>query len=595
MTKKMKLLSVFLCVVLLTVSLAVPSNASVTSALTGTKESRVAFGNRISEIIQSVVKGICKVYPAPRSWQSIDEYDSTYVYDKDDGRADYLTTPADGAAWQVGYASGSIIPDDFAPGKYTIGRMLNFASGGKAKAVLDDQRVRVVCLDDGSGQGAIVFAVIDGLGVTSNTIRTIRESCADYTKDGRIAAINISATHTHSALDTQGVSAPFLPVFLKNVVTNLLGTERAGIDNDPFIENLINVTTAKIKEAYAGMEPGRLYYDVADSSAMALDKRGYIDPENLADAGILRFEPTNPDSKGTYLVNYTCHPTRISAGAGLVSSDYVFYTDYAMQKAGYNFVMTQGAVGQVSSSGIEIRSPERYLAATNDLKLKEKVGEELYDDSNCRSADTYGEALAELLLNAKSDERAEEELSPVLNAKYAYVQFTADNYTLHLACRCRLVDNPVYKTGKGFNDVVLPSEVGYVEFGGRVAFGLYPCELYPEVFGGKEMITNDVENYSWDGSDWSIKSAQDMVKDGIDVYAVSFANDYIGYVVPDNFYSGWGHWALKGSDRANYEYDPNASIFDYAFGGTADQLLSAGKHCASSIMTVFQLIADSTK
>ncbi len=175
------------------------------------------------------------------------------------------------------------------------------------------------------------------------------------------------------------------------------------------------------------------------------------------------------------------------------------------------------------------------------------------------------------------------------------MQFTADNYTLFLACLCRLVDNPAFKIGRRFNDVVLPSEVGYLDFGGRVAFGLYPCELYPEVFGGKEMITNDVENYSWDGTEWTLPAAQQMVKQGVDVYAVCFANDYIGYVVPDNFYSGWGHWALKGSDQADFEYDPTASIFDYAFRGTADQLLSAGKRCASQIMTVFQSITDCTK
>lgn len=595
MKKSKKLLSVLLCAALLFACFSFPSNASVTSAITGSKESRVAFGNKINDVIQSVVKGICKAYPAPKSWKSIDEYDSTYVYDKTDGRAAYLTEAADNAAWQVGYASGSIIPADFAADKYVIGRQLNFAGGGKAKDVLDDQRVRVICLDDGTGQGAVVIAVIDGLGVTSNTIRLIREACADYTKDGRIAAINVSATHCHSALDTQGVSANFMAVLTKNVVTNLLGTERAATDNDAFIENLIRVSAEKIKEAYNHMESGRLYYDVADSSELARDKRGYIDSENLADAGILRFEPTDRSSKGTYLVSYTCHPTCISAGAGLVSSDYVFYADYAIQKAGYNFIMTQGAVGQVSSSGIRVANAENYLTASEELKLKEKVGEELYDKSNCRSADSYGEAVAELILNAKYDKLAEEELKPVLNTKYGYVQFTADNYTLFLACLCRLVDNPAYKTGSRFNDVVLPSEVGYVEFGSRVAFGLFPCELYPEVFGGKDMITNDVENYSWDGTDWTISSAQEMVKDGIDVYAVCFANDYIGYVVPDNFYSGWGHWSLKGSDQANYEYDPNASIFDYAFRGTADQLLSAGKHCASQIMTVFQVLTNSTK
>ncbi len=591
MSKFKKCIALLLCASLLFSAFSVASSASLTSSLTGSRESRVELGNTIDKIIQAVIKGVCKIYPKPRSWKSIDKYTGENVYDEEDGRADFLTEPADNAQWKLGYASGSIIPEDFEPGKYYLGRQLNVTSSGesaKAKGVLDDQRVRVICMDDNSGEGAVVMAVIDGLGVTSNTIRKIRAACSDYTESGKIAAINISATHCHSALDTQGVSTSLLYVMAANVFLNLFGKEKAAVDNDPFIDNLIAVATAKIKEAYDNMEPGKLYYDVADTSSLYIDKREYIDQDNLPDAGILRFEPENPESKGTYLVNFTSHPTIVSAKAGMASSDYVYYMDYMFQKAGYNMLMQQGAVGQVSGKGVQIDNPQQYTVATTELKTAEKDGEASFNKSDVIAADIFGEIVAKTILDAKDDSHAEEELPPVLNAKYTYTEFTTTNYTLYLACVVRLVDNEVYTTGRGFDDVVLPSEIGYVEVGGRVGFGLFPCEFYPEVFHGKDIVTNDLENYSWDGSEWTIKSGHDMVPQNIDMYAVCFANDYVGYVVPDNFYSGWGHWALKGSDCANYAYDPDASIFDYIFRGTADQLLSAGKHMASQIMTGFE-------
>lgn len=587
-----KVLAVVLCMGMLCGLFGMNSSASfLTSSLTGSRESIKEFGNKINDIIQSVVKAVVTVYPRPRTWKSLDDYDSSWVYDEADGRKTYSTEPAEGAQWKVGYASESLIPDDMAPGKYYLGRQLNFfASGEQAKAdgVLDDQRVRVICLDDGSGRGAVVFAVIDGLGVGSGTIRAIRRMLGEYVADGRIAAINVSATHCHSALDTQGVSTSLSYVLLANSVTNMFGLEKASTSNDPFMDRVINATVRQVKSAYESMETGKLYYDKTSISEYSHDKREYISREDMPDVGILHFVPDNADSRPTYFVNLTCHPTNTSAKAKMASGDYPFYIDYMIKKAGANFVMTQGAVGQISGKGISVDSNGTdYLVASKELKLEEKLGKETYDKSNAESADKFGEKMAEIILAAKED--GEEELTkPVINAKYAYTQFTTDNYTLNLACKCRLVDNEVYTTGSGVDDVCLPSEVGYVEFGDRVAFGLFPCEFYPEVFHGQDIITNDKENYAWNDSEWNIPAAKDMVRSGIDVYAVCFANDYIGYVVPDNYYSGWGHWSVDGSDVAYFEYDPNESVFEYVFGGTADQLLSAGKQCASQIMGVFR-------
>ena len=104
----------------------------------------------------------------------------------------------------------------------------------------------------------------------------------------------------------------------------------------------------------------------------------------------------------------------------------------------------------------------------------------------------------------------------------------------------------------------MASELGYIEFGNKVGLALFPGELYPEVFWGNE-ITGGT---NWDGSEWPYESLANSV-DGVDVYAVSLANDALGYVLTDNNFAFMGH-----------------IIGD----GIADETLSAGKHMGSLLV-----------
>ena len=116
----------------------------------------------------------------------------------------------------------------------------------------------------------------------------------------------------------------------------------------------------------------------------------------------------------------------------------------------------------------------------------------------------------------------------------------------------------------------MATEMGYVEFGNSVGFALFPGELYPEVFLGNE-ITGNV---TWDGTEWPYDSLANSV-DGVRVYAVSLANDAIGYALTDNNFAFMGH-----------------IIGD----GIADELLSVGKHIGSYYVTNYlELIEDYTK
>jgi hypothetical protein len=160
------------------------------------------------------------------------------------GRDTYQTSASENNVWKLGYSKKSIVPDDIDSGKYNLGRdLLN----KYAQGVYDDQCIRVAVIDDNSGEGAVVLGAIDSLGVTSTDIRTIRKAVLDYCESHgiKVASINISATHAHSALDTQGVSTEFFKKLFGAFWCNLIGFDgtMAGLETaENFKKHFIGVS-----------------------------------------------------------------------------------------------------------------------------------------------------------------------------------------------------------------------------------------------------------------------------------------------------------------------------------------------------------------
>ena len=106
--------------------------------------------------------------------------------------------------WSVGYAKNELTPEDITKTRYFLGGYLRFPAQ-EATGIIDELWVRAVVLDDNSGRGATAFAWIDAVGLMNNDVKLIREKLADITGDGKLASINVGVTHTHSAVDTQGL------------------------------------------------------------------------------------------------------------------------------------------------------------------------------------------------------------------------------------------------------------------------------------------------------------------------------------------------------------------------------------------------------
>ncbi len=505
--------------------------------------------NALNVVVEGLVKSICTIYLDPNDWQHLDNYDADEIGFMP-GRDTYQTKAAENAVWKLGYAKKSIVPEDIDSGKYNLGRdLLN----KYAEGVYDDQCIRVTVLDDNSGEGAVILAAVDALGVTSTDTRTIRKAILEYCEknDIKVASINISATHAHSALDTQGVSTEFFTKLLAAFWKNLLGLDMTipGLETaESFKQHFIDTSIDAIKEALGKMEEGKLYFSEIDMSEYFKDKRGLISKEDLPETASFCFVPASGNAP-TYISDITCHATSFSASNGLVGSDYIYYIDqYIKQTNGGNFIMIPGAVGQVSRD-IDVDT-------TGMTEYEEKGADAKY----------LGTELGKMIIAADYAN----ELDPIINVKHRELFITPENSILTLACEIGLVNNKIFYTGSGFGrEYCMATEMGYLEFGNEIGLALFPAELYPEVFWDDE-ITGGT---NWDGTEWQYDSLSTAV-DGIKTYAVSLTNHAIGYVLTDNNFAFMGH--IIGEE-------------------IADETLSVGKHTGSYLVNEYFALLESLK
>lgn len=487
--------------------------------------------NILNVVVEALVQGIAALIPAPKSWIDMDKFDDSLILK---GRDTYATEAKAGNEWSLGYSSRSLVPEDIESGKYYIGRDLN---NRMAKGVYDDMRIRIAAVDDGSGDGITLIGAIDSLGVNSTDIRSIREGVlkAFADKGVKISGINIMATHSHTALDTQGVATEFVYKLLTASFVNLFDIkkqsklEAADYFKSYFIEQSVIAAT----EAINNLEPGKMFFSEVDISQYCKDKRGLVSKEDLPKAAVLKFIP-NSGEASTYLMNNTCHPTSFPSSAELVSSDYIYFLDQYIQEHdnGSHLVMFQGSLGQISRDNI----------------IGDKTGLDEWEALGCSTKET-GENFGRLVLAADFSE----ELEPIINEKHEVMWLYPENTILLLACKINLVNQQVCYDKDG--NKAIASEIGYVEFGHKVGFAMFPGEFYPEVFWGHEIIGDT----TWDGSEWPFESPHNAIS-GVSIYCVSLANDATGYVVTDDNFAFMGH--IIGDS-------------------VADETLSAGKHQGS--------------
>jgi hypothetical protein len=222
----------------------------------------------------------------------------------------------------AGAAEASINPP---AGSYMAG----YGYNRKSTAIHDNIFVKAVAASNNNN--AIVFVVIDCIGLPYPIVQTIREYVEKKIPPSHLdpAHIIISSTHTHAGPDVIGIWGA--------------DQQSSGID-DSYISSLINTTEAVIVKAWKSRQTAIAKYADADYG------EGWV--KNVSDStevdrqvGVIQFLSTNNKNIAT-LTNFACHPTILGGTNTLISADFPsgFYKQMRAKKGGVNLFL-QGAIG----------------------------------------------------------------------------------------------------------------------------------------------------------------------------------------------------------------------------------------------------------
>ena len=461
------------------------------------------------QIIDALVKGINKNIPSVKFEQK-ENFTSEMFFE---GMEDYLSAPASNAVWSLGYGSASLQTGDELDGKHYVGGSLSFPKTKAATAIYDDQRVRVIAINDGSGRGTLVFAVIDGFGISSTDVRGIRKELADFAKANNIVGINISVLHQHSCVDTFGMNGDLVKMIFTNPalnrINNTFGTNYKLLNgqNASFMKHLYDVTVESVKEAVNSMTTGKMYYSEIEAGEYIRDKREPM----VCDTKIhrFRFVPDN-GAKETWLCNMAIHAVGNGAAGTEITGDYPYYIEQEVNKAGANFIQIQGAELAISSKHDSLNLPEG-TPRLESLKI-------------------YGTTLGKLIVESNE---AETEVAPLLNYRMKEYYVPVTNQILEFAGRLGALTNTVVTTDDDNNVLEVATELGYLEIGTKLAVAIIPGELEPAIAYGGYLDAD----HSWTGTDFDYPSLQDIVGTDKELLVFGLMNDQIGYILEDNDYS----------------------------------------------------------
>lgn len=461
---------------------------------------------------------------------------------------------AENAQWKLGYSKASLVPNDWETKDYYLGGFIDPNNGmvNKVEEIIDDMQVRVIAIEDGSGRGVALFANIDCIGFSNGDIKEIRKRVEAMNLGVKFNSINVSSTHTHSCIDTQGLWTNLFPKLFKNLALSYIPfvEKERGADQE-YMNFVYDEVANAMKKAVETMTPGTLTYAVKEVNDEYFNNKNRSQSTSIIDE-LARFVFT-PDDKSinpTMIVNIAAHPDV----AGLpvndedngrdLSGDYIYYLGRKLEEKKYNFMFFNGAIAGIyegrGPAGDGVPTDRRYeetlrygeemaymaLNLTNDIDtIKANMTEAekaKIEEEKAIGGDRY-------TLWYEGWEPVEEKvLEPNLNIIIKEVKIKVTNPLIQLVGKLNLVNYTVCK--EGFNYYIF-AEIGYMEIGGvKVAF--MPGEIVQDIICGGDSLTAEG---SFTGKDFECKSVYELF--GEDTICFGLMNDAIGYVVPDNDYT----------------------------------------------------------
>lgn len=509
-------------------------------------------------------------------------YDNFYS-----GTGEFIFEAKPGAAWSLGQAQASLVPEDWQDEKYNL-YLGGFISEqnlftNDVREILDDMRVRVIALDDGSGRGKSVFATIDSIGMANGDIRIIRGMLADFAKENGISSINIFATHTHSGIDTQGLWTEIFRKWPKNIFTAFtgIGTTEQGTDPE-YMSFLYSTVAATIKKAVTNMEKGTMTYAAKDVGDNYFNNKNRPSADAMdTELRRLTFTPDNEKSRPTIILNMSAHADVVGLatendpvkGHG-VSGDYIYYIGETINNAGYNFMFFNGAIAGIYIDRVDVKSDSRREIADN---YGTEIGKMVLGMTMTQQEIEADDYLMSLNFSAEKTEGCDytpwyegwvpakqESVEPILNLKLKTVEVPVTNPVIKAAGKLGVV-NYIVKTTKG-GDYSVTTEIGYMEIGKSLKVAFAPGELCADLLLGGSSLTAEI---SISGEAFKGKTIRQIFGD--DVVVFGLANDAVGYIIPDNDYCmclAFGHY---------------------------HETLSLGENTATTLMSAYEDLAKEVK
>lgn len=527
-----------------------------------------AVVNAFGVVADALITGVARLFP-PVDWPSIDEYQSENFLT---GTAAFAREYTQGDTWYAGYGSESIIPEDFEENGYVTAGDFHITKELCSKILEgDDQRVAAVALKINEDGETVLFISIDGFGMTSTNVRTLRGRLAELAQANNIVSINVSLSHAHSCIDTHGLGASILGLVGQSIIRGLLSPLRLfGIKretkstDEAFMELLYSQSLKAASAAISAMQPGTMSYNAFDIGDLIHDKQ----LPNVYDTNVnqIKFIPFNEGAREIWLVNMGVHPVRMG-GDRVVSSDYPgAIVRMASELANADAAFYQGAQLAITreEAGLNLGGSDEYNSLATEA------------EKSFFAVNAYGKEVVSRMMTAEPVESVE--LEPILNIRHKELSLPVTNSLLLLIAKIEMINNIVVKTSIDFTQSRVITEVGYCELGKHLAIGIMPGELDPEIaFGGTRTAAE-----SWNGTDWKYPPFNEVVGSERKLIMFGLTNDQIGYIVPDNDYA-----------------HAFASLFEDLIGGGAnkhyEEMISLGKGTAPGIAQAFIEAVNETK
>lgn len=468
------------------------------------------------------------------------------------GDAAFQWEPGD--CWTLGFAKQNLtnspeVRENIKNGVYVIPGFNDVGTTFRATDIMDDLFAKAVYLDDNTGRGGILYAVVDCFGLTSTDVNAVRALIWDWAQDEGIKSIQVAATHTHAGIDTIGTG-------------NILG---GGGKVPAFQQLLIEKTAQAMKEAYGNRQNGKLYMATAASGDLFADFRAPYVFDPLITR--FRFQPTQSGKKDVYLISAGVHPEASGRGNQVITADFPAYAaKYIFEKTGAETMFIQGALGAL----ITVRGwVDGSVYGLDAVK------------SNGKEFAQY--VLGEQEGNAVSDET---ELPALLNIVSAEYELPFENIVFILGSKVNFVNYKMYNVRHKSYKYALTDEVSYLRLGDKtdsIDILIQSSELAPEVaMGGSLSKEESALDFAYPRKaifeylrEYPFASRRQIV--------FGMANNFTGYILPDNDYvtHNWLPYLSQGNDR---------------FGTTHyEETNSAGPDSAGALTEAFRKLFDSVR